>query len=350
MTELLIPDGYIKWLADLKLRIGESQLRAVLSVNSELVRLYWDIGCEIQQRQTSQGWGAKIIDRLADDLRRAFPEMKGFSPTNLKYMRRFAEECPSCLIGQQPADQLPWFHIVVILTKLTAQQEREFYAVKAIEHGWSRNILSMQIEARLFHREGKAITNFEKRLPSPQSDFAQATLKDPYLFDFLGLSKDAAERDVERELVEHISRFLLELGAGFAFVGRQIRLSVGDDDFFLDLLFYHLKLRCYVVIELKATPFKPEYAGQLNFYLSAVDTQIKSAEDNPTIGILLCKGKNKLVAEYALRGLTQPIGVADYQLTNMLPHELEGSLPSIEELESALESESFQKDDAERDL
>jgi predicted nuclease of restriction endonuclease-like (RecB) superfamily len=291
------------------------------------------------ERQLKHGWGTKVIDTLAKDLRAAFPDMRGFSPTNLKYMRRFAEDCPERAFGQQPADQLPWFHVVVLLTRLSGTDEREWYAAKTIEHGWSRNVLGLQIEARARQREGKAVTNFPARLPAVQSDFAQQALKDPYLFDFLALSREASERDIEQGLTQHITRFLLELGAGFAFVGRQVHIEVAGDDFFIDLLFYHLKLRCYVVIELKAMEFKPEHAGQLSFYLTAVDRQIKTEHDNPTIGLLLCRKQNRLVAEYALSSIHQPIGVAEYQLTQAIPLEFAGSLPTIEELEAELQGD-----------
>jgi predicted nuclease of restriction endonuclease-like (RecB) superfamily len=303
---------YAAWLNDLKARVLSARQRAALAVSRELVLLYWQIGRDIAQRQQAQGWGAKVIDRLARDLRSAFPDMRGFSPRNLKYMRAFAQAWPDGEFVQQAAAQLPWFHLCTLLDKLTTREEREWYAAKAVEHGWSRNVLVMQIETRVRERQGNAVTNFPERLPSPQSDLARDSLKDPYIFDFLGLGEDAQERDLEHALTRHITRFLLELGAGFAFVGRQYRLEVGGDEFFVDLLFYHLKLRCYVVVELKATPFRPEYAGQLNFYLSAIDAQLKAPNDQPTIGLLLCKEQNRLVAEYALRGIAKPMGVAEY--------------------------------------
>jgi len=261
---LTTPD-YPAWLADLKSRVEQARRRAALSVNRELVSLYWQIGRDIIERQDRQGWGAKVVDQLARDLRAAFPDMRGFSPRNLKYMRALAEAWPSGEFVQQAAAQLPWFHLCTLLDKLKSNDLREWYALRAAEHGWSRSMLVMQIETRLHERQGNAITNFPDRLPPPQSDLARDTLKDPYIFDFLGLTEDAKERDIEHALTQHVTRFLLELGAGFAFVGRQYRIDVGGDEFFIDLLFYHLKLRCYVVVELKATPFKPEYAGQLNW-------------------------------------------------------------------------------------
>ncbi len=270
------PAGYTDWLAKLKTRIHAAQQRAALAVNRELVLLYWQIGRDILARQADQGWGAKVIERLAHDLRTAFPEMKGFSPRNLKYMRAFAEAWQDGEFVQASLAQLPWYHQLALLDKLKTEKERRWYAAKAIEHNWSRNVLVMQIETRLRERTGAAVTNFTAQLPAPQSDLARESLKDPYRLDFLGLGKDAEERAIETALVRHITQFLIELGAGFAFVGRQVHIEVGGDDFFIDLLFYHLKLRCYVVVELKAGPFKPEHTGQLSFYLSVVDAEIRS--------------------------------------------------------------------------
>ncbi len=335
-----LPPDYVTWLTELKIRIHNAQQRATLAVNRELVLLYWQIGRDILDRQGREGWGTKVIERLAQDLRNAFPDMKGFSPRNLKYMRAFAEAWPDEAIVQGALAQLPWYHHLALLDKLTDEKERCWYAEKAIEHGWSRNVLVIQIERRMYKRSGKAITNFTVQLPAFLSDLARESLKDPYRLDFLGLGEDAQERAIEEAIVHHITRFLLELGAGFAFVGRQVHIEVGGDDFFMDLLFYHLKLRCYVVIELKAGPFKPEHAGKLSFYLSAVDEEMKAEHDNPTIGLLLCKSKNKVVAEYALRDSNKPIGVAEYQLIEALPAELQTSLPSIEAIEQALESDA----------
>lgn len=330
------PTGYADWLAEMKTRIHTAQQRATLAVNRELVLLYWQIGCDILDRQAWQGWGAKVVDRQAHDLRTAFPDMKGFSPRNLKYMRAFAEAWPDSEFVQGVLAQLPWYHRLALLDKLRSEDERRWYVAKAIEHNWSRNVLVMQIETRLRERIGTAITNFAEQLPRPHSDLAHESLKDPYRLDFLGLGEEAEERAIESAIVQHITQFLIELGAGFAYVGRQVRIEVGGDDFFIDLLFYHLKLRCYVVVELKAGAFKPEHAGQLNFYLSAVDAQMKSAHDNPTIGLLLCKSQNRVVAEYALRDLNKPMGVAEYQLVAALPKELQTSLPSIEQIEREL--------------
>jgi predicted nuclease of restriction endonuclease-like (RecB) superfamily len=330
------PVGYADWLADLKNRIHSAQQRATLAVNRELVALYWQIGRDILTRQAQQGWGAKVIDRLAHDLRTAFPDMKGFSRANLMYMRAFAEAWPDAEIVQQAVGQLPWGHNVVLLTRLKDPQQRLAYAQGAIEHGWSRNVLNIHIETRRLERSGKAVTNFDVRLPKPQSDLAHESLKDPYRLDFLGLGREADERAIENALVKHVTEFLLELGAGFAFVGRQVLLDVGGDEFFIDLLFYHLKLRCYVVVELKAGKFKPEHLGQLGFYMTAVDRQVKHEQDNTTIGLLLCKSKNKVVAEYALGDKSQPMGIAEYKLLESLPAELQTSLPSIEQIEQEL--------------
>ena len=343
-----LPADYAAWLAELKTRIHCAQQRASLAVNRELVLLYWQIGQDIVARQGREGWGSKVIERLAQDLRNAFPDMKGFSPRNLKYMRSFAIAWPDAEFVQAVLAQLPWYHQLALLDKLKTENERRWYAAKALEHNWSRNILVMQIETRLRERSGMALSNFAAHLPAPQSDLARESLKDPYRLDFLGLSAESQERTIEEAIVNHITQFLIELGAGFAYVGRQVLLEVGGDEFFLDLLFYHLKLRCYVVIELKAGPFKPEHTGQLSFYLSAVDAQMKSEHDNPSIGLLLCKSKNKVVAEYALRDVNKPIGVAEYQLIESLPAELQTSLPSIEAIEQALSGaeDSLEPDDA----
>lgn len=331
---------YGDWLQALKSRIQQARQRAVLAVNSELLSLYWQLGREILQRQNAQGWGSKVIDRLAADLRSAFPDMKGFSPRNLKYMRAFAEAWPDGQIVQQAAAQLPWGHNMVLIDRLDSAEERLWYAQKALENHWSRNVLVMQIESGLIARSGKAISNFAIRLPAPESDLARAMLKDPYCFDFLGLTEAAQERDIEAALIRQVTEFLLELGAGFAFVGKQVLLNVGGDEFFIDLLFYHLKLRCYVVIELKSGKFKPEHLGQLGFYLTAVDEQLRHPQDGQTIGLLLCKSKNEIVAEYALRDQNHPMGIAEFRLLQTLPSELAANLPSIEEIERGLSQDT----------
>jgi predicted nuclease of restriction endonuclease-like (RecB) superfamily len=328
--------SYDEFLLDLKSRIQSAQIKAAVSVNRELITLYWNIGREILQRQTAQGWGAKVIDRLARDLRAAFPDMKGFSPRNIKYMRAFADAYAEEQFVQQVAAQIPWFHHCVLLDKVKNPSEREWYIRQTVENGWSRNVLVLQIESGLYGRKGKAVTNFDRTLPAPQSDLAQQLLKDPYNFDFLTLDSEARERDLERELLTHIRQFLLELGVGFAFVGSQYHLEVGGDDFYIDLLFYHLRLRCFVVIDLKMRKFTPADAGQMNFYLSAVDDLLRHKNDQPSVGLILCKEENRIVAEYALRDMSKPIGVSAFQITESLPENLQSSLPTIEELESEL--------------
>lgn len=336
MAEDLIPAGYNDLLSDLKERIRTAQVKAALSVNRELVLLYWQIGRAILARQAEEGWGTSVIDRLAQDLHHEFPDMQGFSPRSLRYMRAFAEAWPDEPILQQPVADLPWGHNLVLLTKLDTPEERLWYAQQTLLNGWSRNVLVHQVESGLMQRQGAALTNFERALPAPQSELAQQITKDPYTFDFLDLGPQAHERDLERGLLAHIREFLLELGVGFAFVGSQYPLQVGDHDYFLDLLFYHLKLRCFVVIDLKMDEFEPEYAGKMNFYLSAVDDLVKQEGDQPSIGILLCKSSSRLVVEYALRDVSKPIGVSGYQLVEALPDQLEGRLPTVAQLEEEL--------------
>lgn len=333
-----LPSSYPATLDEIKQRVQQSRLRTVLAANAAMVLAYWDIGQVILSRQQSEGWGAKVIDRLSADLREAFPDMRGLSPRNLKYMRSFAAAWPDLAIVQVPLAQIGWYQNIALLDKLDDATTRLWYAQQAVHHGWSQPILSIQIETRLHERQGKAPNNFPRTLPPADSDFAAQIFKDPYLFDFLGTADPRREREVEQALVDHIQRFLLELGAGFAFVGRQVHLEVGDQDFYLDLLFYHLKLRRYVVIELKAVPFAPSFTGQMSLYLSAVDDLLRHPDDQPAIGLLLCKGQNKIVVEYALRGIASPIGVAEWQtrLTETLPQELKGSLPTVAEIEAEL--------------
>lgn len=334
-----LPRDYADALSAIKQRIQQERLRVVLSANVAMVVLYWDIGRMILDRQDRSGWGAKIIDRLAADLHEAFPDMRGFSPRNLKYMRAFAAAWPNRSFVQQAAAQIPWFHNCVLLDRVTSAATRVWYIQSTIREGWSRNILALQIDGRAHKRQGKAITNFRDTLPPAESDLAAQVFKDPYLFDFLGTADPRREREIEQALVDHIQRFLLELGTGFAFVGRQVPLEVGDQDFQIDLLFYHLKLRCYVVVELKAVPFDPAFVGQLNLYLSAADDLLRHPDDQPTIGLLLCRAKNKVVVvEYALRHLKRPIGVAGWEtkLVEKLPKALKGSLPTVEEIEAEL--------------
>ncbi|MFZ0761289.1 MAG: PDDEXK nuclease domain-containing protein [Candidatus Sulfotelmatobacter sp.] len=331
-----MPPVYDRFLQDLKERIRSAQIRAALTVNRELILLYWSIGHDILVRQKKEGWGAKIIDRLSDDLSQAFPEMRGFRARNLKYMRAFAEAYPDQKFVQQVVAQLPWGHQVRILDALKDANQREWYIRQAIQNGWSRNVLVHQIEGKLFDRQGHALTNFDRTLPAPQSELAQQLIKDPYNFDFLTLGPEVLERDLERSLIEHVRDFILELGKGFAFVGSQYRLEIGDQDYFLDLLFYHLRLRCYVAIDLKIEEFKPEFAGKMNFYLSAMDDLLRQSNDQPSLGLILCKERNRLIVEYALRDMSKPMGVAAYRLTQALPERLKAELPTSEDLAAEL--------------
>jgi predicted nuclease of restriction endonuclease-like (RecB) superfamily len=327
---------YQQWLEALKAQIQQAQFRTAVRVNSELILLYWQIGKSILDKQETLGWGAKVVDRLAKDLQKAFPTIKGFSLRNLKYMRAFADAYPDEAIVQQAAAQIPWFHNCILLDKVKDPKARVWYIQQTLKNGWSRNVLAMQIDSGLYKRQGAALTNFEQTLPALQSDLARQLLKDPYSFDFLGLGDEAQEREVEQALLLHMRDFLLELGVGFAFVGSQYHLEIGGDDFYIDLLFYHLQLRCYVVIDLKTGKFKPDYAGQMNFYLSALDDVLKHLNDGPSIGLILCRDKNDLVVEYSLRGQNKPMGVSEYQLTQALPESFKGKLPTVEELEREL--------------
>jgi len=334
----LFPDNYDDFFRNLKERIRSAQVKAALAVNQELVLLYWQIGQDILQRQQEEGWGTKVVDRLAQDLKMEFPEMTGFSPRNLKYMRAFAEAYPAEAIVHQLGAQIPWKHNCTILDKLKAPEQRAWYIQKTIENGWSRTVLIYQIDTDLYSRQGGALTNFQQVLPAPQSDLAQSLLKSEYNLEFLALREKILERDLERALLEHMQKFLLELGVGFAFVGSQYRLDVEGDEFFVDLLFYHLALSCFVVIELKTTDFKPEYSGQINFYVNVIDDKLRRPTDNPTIGIILCRSKKKAVVEYALRGMSQPISVSTYRTTAALPEEFKTKLPSIEDLQHEIEA------------
>jgi predicted nuclease of restriction endonuclease-like (RecB) superfamily len=327
-----LPDRYDAFLQELKERIRSAQVRAALSVNRELVLLYWGIGRDILTRQQSEGWGAKVVDRLAHDLLQAFPGMTGFGARNLKYMRAFAEAYPDQQFVQQVVAQLPWGHNVRILEMVKAPEQREWYIRQAVESSWTRNVLVHQIGSGLHRRQGRAVTNFQRTLPAPQSELAQELLKDPYNFDFLTLGPEMLERDLERALIDHLRDFILELGKGFAFVGNQYHLEIGGQDYFIDLLFYHLHLRCYVVIDLKIEEFKPEFAGKMNFYLSAVDDKLRHPDDIPSIGLILCKDKNGIVVEYALRDTGKPMGVAQYRLTESLPEQMQAELPTNDEI------------------
>ncbi|MGE3954868.1 MAG: YhcG family protein [Parachlamydiales bacterium] len=335
-TEL--PQAYGGFLRTLKAKIAAAQLRAATAVNRELITLYWEIGSALLQKQQHEGWGSKTVERLAGDLRTSFPDLKGFSTRNVRFMVQFAKEFANFQIVKRLVSQIPWGHNILIMQKLSSLEERTWYAQQVLTNGWSRSVLDARISSNLFARQGSAVTNFADTLPDRQSQLADQLLKDPYCFDFLTLTESHDERQLESGLLDHLQKFLLELGAGFAFVGRQVHLEVADQDFYLDLLFYHYKLRCFIVIELKAADFRPEFIGKMNFYLSAVDDIIRQPEDRPTIGLLLCKGKNRLVAEYALRGISKPIGISQYEtaILKSLPDELKGSLPSIEEIEREL--------------
>jgi predicted nuclease of restriction endonuclease-like (RecB) superfamily len=335
--ELQIPPGYAALLTEIKERVRSAQVRASFAVSRELVLLYWSIGREILVRQDAEGWGTKVIERLAKDLGVEFPGVEGFSPRNLKYMRSLAEAWPDSAIVPQLVALLPWGHLRVLLDRLNDRETREWYLRAAVEYGWSRNILVHQISSRLHEREGKALTNFQRALPPPDSDLAEQILKDPYNFDFLTVATAAREREIERGLLMHLRDLLLELGRGFSFVGSQVLLEVGDQPFYLDLLFYHVRLHCYFVIELKTGPFKPEWAGKLNFYLSAVDDLLRTGPDGPTIGLLLCESHKSPIAEYALRDIAKPIGVSTYRVTRELPAPIQGEVPSIEDLQEVVE-------------
>lgn len=331
--------GYDLFIVDVKESIRRERLKIILNANSSMLMLYWNIGKKILEKQTNEGWGAKVIDRLSEDLKISFPEMKGFSSRNLKYMRKFAECWTDYEFVQRTVAQIPWRSNIVLMDKLKDEASRIWYAEKVLEYGWSKDILDLQISTKLVERQGNAVSNFKSALPPTDSDLATHVFKDPYLFDFLGTDELRREAELENKLTEHIEKFLLELGQGFAFVGRQVHLEVGKQDFYIDLLFYHLKLRCYVVIELKATEFEPGYVGQLTMYQNVVDDLLRHPDDKPTIGLLLVKGKNKVVVEYSLSGYGNPIGVADWQqkLTRELPKDLKSSLPTVEEIEREME-------------
>ena len=336
MSEITHHTDYRQALAAIKQRIQTSQTRAVLAVNAELLGLYWEIGRQLAVWQRERSWGAAVVEQMALDLQATYPGMKGFSRTSLFAMRQFyAFFSPQFEVVPQPVGQMPWGHVRTLLAKVKSVEEVLIYAQACIEQGWSRTVLEWQIAQRFHERAGKTIGNFAQTLPAPQSELVQQSLKDPYVFDFLTLAPQAVERDIENQLVAQITRFLLELGKGFAFLGRQYPLVVNGRDYFLDLLFYHARLKCYVVIELKAGEFKPEYIGKLNFYLSAVDDQLRAEGDQPTIGLILCKDKDKLDVEYALRDIHKPMGVSSF-ITKDIPLSVQSQLPTIEEIESEL--------------
>lgn len=336
-------------LEDIKSRIQAAQIKAALSVNRELIELYWDIGGSIVKRQRKEGWGKSIVEKLSRDIKKEFPDITGFSVQNIWYMRAFHRAWAGGISNlQQPIGELdgknlpqavgdlPWGHNLQLLSKLKDPYRRLWYAHMVVKHGWSRSVLVHQIESDLYNRQGKATTNFPKTLPAPQSDLANQLLKDPYHLDFLSIGPDVTERQLEMALLDRLKNFLLDLGKGFAFVGNQIHLEVGGKDFYLDLLFYHLHLRCYVVIDLKVEEFKPEFAGKMNFYLAAVDDLVRHPEDNPSIGLILCKEKNRIVVEFALKTSKHPVGVAEYEITNRLPKKYQAELPTPKELREQL--------------
>jgi predicted nuclease of restriction endonuclease-like (RecB) superfamily len=343
-SEIIKSNDYARFLSNLKEKVRTSQQKAIVQVNQQLILLYHHIGSEILRLQKEKGWGSKVIDQLSKDLKSSFPEMKGFSLSNLKYMKQFAESFTEQQISQQAAGQLPWFHLVTIISSIKDFETQSFYIQKTIENGWSRGHLLEQIKAGLHKRSGKAITNFQTNLPAPFSDLAEQSLKDPYLFDFLTVGREAHEKAIENAIIEHIEKFLLELGTGFAFVGRQYKLTVSDKSYYIDLLFYHLKLRSFVVVEIKANEFKPSHIGQVNFYLSAVDDLLRHPTDNPTIGLILCEHKDNVTAEYALKDINKPIGISEYQLSKSIPENLRDLLPSVDDIEAQLNREQISKE------
>ncbi|MCX5829167.1 MAG: PDDEXK nuclease domain-containing protein [Deltaproteobacteria bacterium] len=337
MPDIQFTPDYTLWLSDLKQRISLARQKASLTLNAALIELYWEIGRDIVEKEEKTAWGSGLIERLSRDLAHAFPDMKGFSRRNLYAVRQwYLFYSAQSAFVPQPVAQMPWGHNRLIVSKIKDYDEALWYALAANENGWTRDDLELKIEKREYKRVARALTNFPHTLPAVQSGLARETLKDPYNFDFLGLEDEAQERAIEAALTYKITDFLLELGKGFAFVGRQVKLLISDNEYFLDMLFYHLDLRCYIVIELKAGKFKPEYAGKLNFYLSAVDAQLKRSDDNPSIGILLCKKKDKIEVEYSLKDINKPIGVSDYLLTHAIPDNLVTKLPTVAELENEL--------------
>ncbi len=341
---------YVKFITSLKTKIRSAQIKGAIAANRELIKLYWDIGKEISEKQTQESWGSNVLERVAKDLQNEFPGVEGFSRRNMFRMKAFYQayaKVPQAVaqLAYLPVFSIPWGHNALILEKVKDTAERLWYAQKSIENGLSRSVLAVWIENDVYRREGKAITNFQAALPAPQSDLAQQSLKDPYLFDFLTLHKAYLEKDLEDGLVKHIQKFLVELGQGFAFVGQQYPVNAGEKTLYIDLLFYHLKLRCYIIVELKGGEFDSRDAGQMSAYLSAVDDQLRHVSDQPTIGIILCKTKNNVFAEYVLRNFNRPIGVAEFEakLVEKLPKELKSSLPTVEEIEAELSSISKEK-------
>jgi predicted nuclease of restriction endonuclease-like (RecB) superfamily len=348
-TDINSNENHKDWFQLISQKITAARVATSIKVNTDLLQLYYDIGSSIIDVQDRLGWGSQVIDKLSHHINNKLPGSKGFSVRNLKYMRAFAQAYPDFPMVQVPLAQnqkvqvslaqIPWYHHISLLTKVKSLEDRLFYIQETATNGWSRDTMLLQIKSNLHLRQGSAITNFEHTLPEIQSDLAKQTIKDPYVFDFLTLSDDFKEKELENQLIEHVSKFLLELGKGFAFLGKQYHLEIASQDYYIDLLFYHTTLKCYVVIELKNTKFLPEYAGKLNFYLSAVDDTLKQESDQPSIGILLCRDKNNIEVEFALRGMSQPMGVSEFNLTEVLPDNLKSSLPTVEELEKELEKE-----------
>jgi predicted nuclease of restriction endonuclease-like (RecB) superfamily len=354
INSLTLNTEYKAWLMEVKTRIRQTQIKAALKVNTDLLNLYWYLGAQIVEKQEKAKWGDRLIPQLSRDLKEDFSQSEGFSERNLIYCRQWycfyyqkniitqqvvaqlEEEYETHILGL--VTQIPWGHNLHIITKCKSISEALFYVQKTIQEGWSRKILEHKIDSRLYFSEGKSLTNFSQTLPPIQSDLASQVLKDPYIFDFIALTEKYNERELENALVDNITKFLLELGSGFAYVGRQVPLNVGGSEFFIDLLFFHLRLRCYLVVELKTTHFQPEYTGKLSFYLTAIDRLLRHPQDNPTIGLIICKDKNSIVAEYALQAINQPIGISEYELTKVFPEHFKGSLPTVQEIEDELKS------------
>lgn len=337
MTKELDSNNYAALIQTLKTEISQARIRAHLSVNKEMISLYWRIGSQILERQDKEGWGTKVIENISNDLRKEFPEMKGLSARNLKYMRAFAEEYKEQTIVQETLAQITWYHNITLMEKVKDYEERIWYVNKIVENGWSRNVMVAQIQTGLYNRQGKGANNFQSTLPASQSDLAQSIIKDPYNLEFLDIRGKIHERELEGKLIDHIRNFLLELGQGFAFIGNQYHIELEGQDYFLDLVFYHVKLKCYVVIELKTGKFKPEHAGKMNFYLNLMDRQVKDSSDNPTIGLILCEDKKGITVEYAIEGINKPMGISQFKLTEKLPEQLKQYLPTAEELTKLVE-------------
>ncbi|AWK03526.1 DUF1016 domain-containing protein [Flavobacterium crocinum] len=336
----LIDKNYRKWLEGIKHKIKNAQLKIAVSANTQLIKLYWELASDILQKQKESDWGDAVLEQLSIDLRLSFPNINGFSRRNLYAIRQwYLFYSQRFEFVPQVVAQIPWGHNRLIISKIKEVEQAVFYCKAILENGWSRDNLELAIKNSYYETKGKSITNFKQTLPELQSKLAEETLKNPYNFDFMGLENDVHERDIEKAMMQHIMQFLIELGKGFAFVGKQYQLVVSDNEYYIDLLFYHLRLRCFVVVELKSGKFKPEYAGKLNFYLSAVDSQLKHSSDNPSIGLILCKHKDKIEAEYALRDINKPIGISEYLLTQALPEKLQSQLPSVEQLEKQLSEE-----------